>query len=112
MQPALVRSFSRLSILNLDSSAPGEGGAKRRARARMPKHWAYLPSSGPFLMLALSGSRSPRATFSRREKDWPARFPGYFGQHCLEGGPRSFSEITPKPRFVNIQTLHSLIRTL
>src|SRR2546422_8118246 len=26
---------------------PGEGGAKRRVRARMPKHWAFLPSSGP-----------------------------------------------------------------
>ena len=25
----------------------GQGSAKRRVRARMPKHWAFLPSSGP-----------------------------------------------------------------
>src|SRR2546426_6616327 len=33
--------FSRVPL------SPGEGGAKRRVRARMLKHWAFLPSSGP-----------------------------------------------------------------
>src|SRR2546426_171735 len=83
---------------------PGEGGAKRRVRARMPKHWAFRPHPAPFLMLALSGSRSARATFSRREKDFHAGFPAYFGQLWLP--PRTLSATRPSIRgFHNVESL-------
>src|SRR2546428_6151527 len=45
------------------------GGGAAAGEGSNAETYAFLPSSGPFLMLALSGSRSARATFSRREKD-------------------------------------------
>src|SRR2546426_4145628 len=41
----------------------GQGSAKRRVRARMPKHWAFLPSSGPSGHLLPGGRRTlPRVS--------------------------------------------------
>src|SRR3989442_14772741 len=42
---------------------PGEGAAKRRVRARMPKYWAFLPSSGASRHLLPEGEGLARSFF-------------------------------------------------